>query len=107
MPGGSIFRLQQAGREADAGPTADAGENADVLLAAVLIGHDVADDAGRRLELVKLLAGLCVDRLQITFKRAVEDHATGCRQGTAPSRELLLVRPDNLSGLVIPGDEIT
>src|ERR1700693_1766098 len=39
---------------ADAGPAADARKDPDVLLALVLIGEDVADDARRRLELEQL-----------------------------------------------------
>src|SRR5262245_27675084 len=49
--------VRQARRKTDARPAADAGENGDILLAAVLVGGDVADDAGRGLELVELLAG--------------------------------------------------
>src|SRR4029078_6654001 len=75
-------------------------------LSAVLIGRDVADDAGRSLELVELLAGLGVDGLQIAFERAVEHHAAGWREGTRPHRELLLDRPDDLAGPGVPGDEV-
>src|ERR1700722_5106169 len=57
--------LRETGCHADAGPSADAGENGDVLLAAMLIGHDVADDAGRRLEAIKLLAGRRIDGLEV------------------------------------------
>src|ERR1700744_1131564 len=78
VPCGGVFRLQQASRKTNARPTADAGENAYILLAVVLIGHDVADDAGRGLELVELLTGLGVDRLQVAFERAVEHDAAGC-----------------------------
>src|ERR1041385_8020794 len=61
----AVGRVGQPGRKADAGPAADAREHRDVQLAAVLVGHHVADDAGRSLELVKLLAGLGIDRLEI------------------------------------------
>jgi hypothetical protein len=50
--------LIQAGRHADTGPAADARQHADILLALVAVGVDVADDAGRGLELVELLAVL-------------------------------------------------
>src|SRR5262249_60822406 len=72
--------VSQARRKSDARPAADAGQHCDILLAAILIGRDVADDAGRSLELVELLAGLGVDRLQIAFKRAVEHHVAGGRE---------------------------
>jgi hypothetical protein len=39
----------------------------------MLVGHHVADDARRGLELVEFLARLGVDRFEITFERAVED----------------------------------
>src|SRR6185437_8519233 len=106
MPGRGVFGLQQTGRKADARPTADAGENGHVLLAAVLIGHDVADDAGRGLELVEFLARLGVDSLQVAFERAVEHHAAGRCESTAPCGELLLFGPDDLAGLAVPGDEV-
>src|SRR5450756_1917950 len=76
VPGGSVFRLQQTGRQTDAGPTTDAGKHGNVLLAAVFIGHDVADDAGGGLELVEFFPGLGIDCLQIDFERAVEENAT-------------------------------
>src|SRR5690242_3584779 len=43
----SVSRIGEAGRKADACPTANAGQHGHVLLAAMLIGRDVADDAGR------------------------------------------------------------
>src|SRR5450432_4168354 len=106
MPGGGVFRLQQTSRQTDAGPTADAGQHGNELLAAVFIGHDVADDAGRGLELVEFLTRLGIDRLQIAFQRTVEYHATGRRQRAAPRGELLLVGPHDLAGLAVPGNEI-
>src|SRR5215470_2373332 len=63
--------IRQPGGKTDTRPAADAGQNRDVLLATVLIGRHVSDDAGRRLELVEFLAGLGVDGLQIAFERAV------------------------------------
>src|SRR5690242_8914867 len=65
-------RLGQAGCEADTGPAANAGQDGNELPAAVFIGRDVADDAGRGLELVELLARLGVDRLEVAFQRSVE-----------------------------------
>src|SRR5215471_21193930 len=67
--------IRQARGKADACPAADARENRDVLLAAMFIGGHVADDAGRRFELVKFLAGLGVDSLEVAFERTVEHHA--------------------------------
>src|SRR6267378_5389452 len=99
--------IGQTGREADAGPAADPGQYRHVLPAALLIGGDVADDAGWGLELVELLAGLGVDRLEVALQRAVEHHTTGGGQRTRPDRELLLVRPGDLAGLAVPGDEVT
>src|SRR5262245_57910379 len=81
--------IRQPGGKTDTCPAADAGQNRNVLFAAMLIGGDVSDDAGRRLELVEFLAGLGVDGLEIAFERAVEHHAAGGRQGTRPDRELL------------------
>src|ERR1700761_9860675 len=99
MPGSGVFRLQQTCRKANACPTADTRKNGDVLLATVLVGHDVADDAGRSLELVKFLTRLGIDRLQIALKRTVEDNVAGRRQCSAPCGELLLVGPHDLAGL--------
>src|SRR5215475_10495324 len=75
----TFVRLGQTGCEADACPAADAGEHCDILPAALLIGRDVADDAGRGLELVELLARLGIDCFEVTFERSVEHHAaSGC-----------------------------
>ena len=67
----------QTGRKTDACPAADAGEHRDILLAIVLIGHDVADNAGRRLEFEEFIARCGVNCFQIAFKRAVEDDIAG------------------------------
>src|SRR5215471_17626761 len=98
--------IRQAGGKADTCPATDAGQNRDVLLAAMLIGRHVADDAGRRLELVEFLAGLGVDSLEVAFERAVEHHAASRCQRTRPDRELLFHRPDDLAGLAVPGNEV-
>src|SRR5438034_6208465 len=50
-------RIRQASRKTDTGPAADTREDRNVLLAVVLVGRDVADDAGRGLELIEFLAG--------------------------------------------------
>src|SRR5258708_17144217 len=106
MPGGGVFRLQQTGRQADAGPTTDAGKYGNVLLAAVLIGHDVAHDAGPGLELVEVLTGLGIDGIQVASERAVaHDVAAGCPRA-APGGEFLLVGPHDLAGLGVPADEV-
>src|SRR2546422_11011639 len=67
--------IRQARGKADTRPAADAGQNRDVLLATLLIGGHVADDAGRRLELVEVLARPGVDGLEGAFARGVEHHA--------------------------------
>src|SRR6185369_17918351 len=97
--------IREAGGKTDAGPAADTRQDRNVLLATMFIGGHVSDDAGRRLELVEFLARLGVDGLEIAFERAVEHHATGGRQGTRPDRKQLLVRPDDLAGLAVPGNE--
>src|SRR5262249_18395949 len=96
----------EAGREADTGPAADAGKNGNVLLAVVLIGVDVADDAGRSLEPPELLAGIGIDRLDVAFERSVEDDVAGRGERAAPYRERLRIRPLDLAGAGIPGDEV-
>ena len=68
VPGLRIFRLKRPCGQADPRPAADARQHRHILPAAMLVGHDVADDARRSLELIKLLAGLGVDRLQIAFQ---------------------------------------
>src|SRR5262249_3241844 len=65
--------IRQPRGKTDAGPAADAGQDRNVLLATMLIGGHVADDAGRCLELVEFLAGLGVDGLEVAFERAIED----------------------------------
>src|SRR4051812_24312717 len=102
----AFVRLGQTGCETDTGPTADAGQHGDVLPAAILIGRDVTNDAGRSLELVEFLARLGIDCLEVAFERSVEHHAAGGRERTGPHRELLLVRPDDLARLAVPGDEV-
>src|SRR6516165_7338845 len=52
----AVMRVGETSRKANAGPAADTRQHRDVLLAAMLVGHDVADDARWRLELVKFLA---------------------------------------------------
>src|SRR5713226_1242603 len=91
--------LLEARGKADAGPTADAGEHADVLLAFVLPGIHVADDAGGRLELVQLLADVVgIDALQVALERAVARDAARRDQRAAPDRELLGLRLHDLAG---------
>src|SRR5262249_7071113 len=94
--------FSQASSKTDAGPAADAGQDRNVLLATVLIGGHVSDDAGRRLEPVEFLARLGVDGLEIAFERAVEHHAARGGQGTRPDREQFFVGPDDLAGLGVP-----
>src|SRR5262249_43468224 len=90
-------RIRQAGGKTNTCPAADAGQNRDVLLAAMLIGRHVSNDAGRGLELVEFLARLGVDGFEIAFERAVEHHASSRCQSTRPDRELLRHRPDDLA----------
>src|SRR5437667_8603827 len=80
--------IRQAGGKTDTCPAADAGQNRHVLLAAMLIGRHVSNDAGRRLELVEFLARLGVDGFEIAFERTVEHHASSRCQSTRPDREL-------------------
>src|SRR5262245_12481339 len=89
--------VRQPGGKTDTCPAADAGQNRDVLLATMLVGGDVSNDAGRCLELVEFLAGLGIDGLEVAFERSIEHHAAGGRQGTRPDRELLRHRPDDLA----------
>src|SRR5262245_60271902 len=56
--------FREPGGKTDAGPAADAGQDRNVLLAAMLIGGHVADDAGWRLELVEFLARLGINCLE-------------------------------------------
>src|SRR5262245_16192681 len=72
----------------------------------MLPGVDVADDAGRGLELVQFLTRLGIDSLQISFERSVEHDVARCREGTAPHRERLRIRPHDLTLARIPGDEV-
>src|ERR1700752_732075 len=77
LPFSRTLRAHQPGRQADTGPAAHAGQHGYLLPATLLKGRDVADDAGRGLELVELLARLGIDRLEVTFKGSVEHHAAG------------------------------
>src|SRR5262249_13295348 len=99
-------RVSQTSGKADPGPAAYTGQYSDVLLATVLVGHHVADDARWRLELVQFLAGLGINRLQIAFQRAVEHDTARRGQGTRPHREQLRIGPDDLAGLAVPGNEV-
>src|SRR5690606_28136422 len=91
--------------ETNTGPATDAGQYRQVLLAVMLEGIDVADDAGRGLELVKFLA-LRIDGFDVAFERTVEDHVTGRGKSTGPHRELLWDRPDDLTRCCVPGDKV-
>src|SRR5262249_12947971 len=102
----ALSGFREAGGKSDTGPSADAGQDRNVLLATILIGGHVADNAGRRLELVEFLARLGVDSLEIAFERTIEHHAAGGRQGTRPDRKQFFVRPDDLAGLAVPGNEV-
>src|SRR4051812_4545960 len=72
-------RIGEACCKPNAGPASDTRKDSDVLLALVGVRHHVPDDAGRGLEFVEFLAGLCAHRLQVALERAV----TRCRP---PSR---------------------
>src|SRR6266481_2820746 len=100
-------RLGQASRKTDARPAADAGQHSNILLATLLVGCDVTDDPRRGLELVEFLARLGIDRFEVAFECSVEHHPAGGGESTRPDREQLLVRPDDLAGLAVPGDEVT
>mgnify|MGYP006171866891 CR=1 FL=1 len=75
-------RMVEIARDDGTRPATDAGQHGHILPAVLLIGIDVADDAGRRLELVELLARLGIDRLEVTFERSVEHHAAGGSERT-------------------------
>src|SRR4249919_2063368 len=77
-------RIGQAGRKTDTRPATDAGQYRDILPAALLIGRDVANNAGRGLEFVEFLARLGIDRLEVAFERSIEHHAAGGRERTRP-----------------------
>src|SRR5260370_34818351 len=83
-------RIGQTGRKPDTGPAADAGQHRHILFTAMLVGRDVADDAGRGLELVEFLARLGVDRLELALDRPVEHHPAGGADAPAPARALPL-----------------
>src|SRR5262245_17944732 len=93
--------------ETDAGPAADAREHADVLLALELPSVHVADDAGRRLELVQLFGDVVrVDALQVALERPIAGDAARGDERAAPHRELLGLRLDDLARPGIPHDEV-
>src|SRR4051812_14092935 len=93
-----IRSLLESGRHADAGPAADAREDAEVLLALVLVREDVADDPGRRLELVELLVHVVrIDALDVTLERAVAGEISRGDERAAPHRELLGLALDDLA----------
>src|SRR5262249_22814729 len=73
------IRREQSAGETDTGPATDTREHGNILLSVMLERVDVADDAGRGLELVEFLAVL-IDRLDVAFQRAVEDHVAVGRQ---------------------------
>ena len=77
-----------------------------MLLAAVHVRGDVADDARRGLEAVELPAGIGVHGLEIAFQRAVEDDVAGGRERAAPYRERFGVGPDDLPAAGVPGYEV-
>src|ERR1700682_6161071 len=92
---------------ADAGPAADARKDPDVLLALMLIGEDVADDAGRRLELEQFLVDVVrVDALEITLQCAIARDATRGHEDAAPDRELLGFGLDDLPAPRVPRHEV-
>src|ERR1700682_1237215 len=73
---------------ADAGPAADARKDPDVLLALMLVGEDVADDARRRLELEQFLVDVVrVDALEITLQCAVARDITRGHEQPPPDGE--------------------
>src|SRR5690606_6619859 len=105
MPRRSVFRRKQTACQSDAGPATDAGQNGDILLTLMLIRVDIADDPRRSLELVEFVS-VEIDRLDVTFQRAVEDDVAVRCERTRPDRELLGLRPDDLALGGIPGNEV-
>src|SRR6185437_15908577 len=57
----AVRRVGQACGKADAGPATNAREDTDVLLALVLVGEHVADDARGGFVFIELLAILLID----------------------------------------------
>src|SRR5690606_30651577 len=105
LPGFRAFSLKEPACKSDTGPTAHAGQNGDILLAVMLEGVDVTDNAGWGLELVKFLA-IQIDGLDVAFKCSVEDHVARGRQGTGPYRELFRYRPDDFTLGGVEGYEV-
>src|SRR6266571_2984684 len=104
--GGRGIVRSDAERNAGPRPAAYPGEHGDVLLAVgPQVGHRVADDARRALELPQLGAGGGINRLEPAFHRPVEHHAAGRRQSAAVRREVLLDLPLDPADRRIPRDE--
>src|SRR5262245_2547138 len=91
VPGCRVVGIEQAGCKTDSRPAADTRQHGNILLAIVLKGIDVADDARRSLELVKFLARLGIHRLEVALERAVEHDAARSCQRAGPHRELFRV----------------
>src|ERR1043166_1345283 len=105
-PRGRIVRADVRG-DANPRPSADTGQHRDVLLAVGPdVGHRIADDAGRCLELPQQITGLRIHRLQPSLHRPVEDDVAGGGERAGPVRQLFLHAPDFLVRGRIPGDEL-
>src|SRR5215207_40391 len=103
--GGRILGADTGG-DTDTSPAADTRVHGDVLLPIRGgVGHRVADDARRGLELPEDLAALRVNGLQPAFHGAVEDEAAGRGERAAVGRQVLLDLPHDLALHRIPGDE--
>src|SRR5262249_26277864 len=103
----AIGVLLESCGHADTCPAADTRKYADVLLALVLIGKYVADDAGRRLKLEQLLVDVVgIDALEIAFQRTVAGDTTGRHERSAPDRKLLSLGLDDLAAARVPHDQI-
>src|SRR5262245_30182741 len=99
--------LLEARGKTDSRPAADAREHADELLAVVLPGVDVADDARWCLELVQLLADVVrVDALQVALERAEAGDAASGHERAAPHGESLRLGLHDLAGARVPHDEV-
>jgi hypothetical protein len=87
------MRIRQTSGETDTGPTTDTRQDRHILASGMFVGHHVADDTRRGLELIEQLAGLRIDRLQVAFQGSVEYDVTGRGERAAPSGELLRIGP--------------
>src|SRR5262249_12931899 len=95
---GIVGRLTRTrhGRQAD--PATDAAEHRDVLVSAGLPGNRIADDSGAETALPHHLAGVAVNRAEVTAQAAVEGETAIRHQRAAPVRIRVRDFPLRLAG---------